>query len=150
MNKLFVCALAGLLAAGLAGCGKQEKKKQDAAVKLPIEIKDEGVSATLGGGKLPKDAPAYVALYPDADVMAVVKNVGGPGTATMVTFSSKHKTDAIVGFYTKLGEKFGMEVVSDQVSYGTRHVRMKKEGQIISLAVNERMHGDTMVELTYR
>lgn len=148
MRKIWLCALAAL-AVGLAGCGKEEKK-QKPAFKLPIEIKDEGVDATLGGGKMPKDAPAYAKLYPGADVMSVIKNIGGPGTATMVMYTVPGKPEPVIAFYRKLAEEHGLEQVSDKEAFGSRFLRFKTDKKVLSLSFAERTAGETMVELTYR
>lgn len=150
MRNAIVLGLSALLIAGLAGCGKDEKKQQQQLpIKLPIAIKDEGVNATLGGGRLPKDAPAFVKLYPGAEVMAVVKNVGGPGSA-MITFSTGDSIKTVVDFYTKLGEENGLTVASDKLDLGTRYVRLVKGGQRLSLALRKYRPGEVHVDLTYR
>lgn len=114
MNKRLACGLSIALALGLVlgGCGKKSEKEGQTTVKVgnvEARVKDENSTASI---PLPQNMPAYAAVYPGADVKAVV-TVNQAETGTMISYTTSAKPDDIIAFYKKNAEAASLESVNE-------------------------------------
>jgi hypothetical protein len=118
MNKRFLCGAALVLAFGvvLGGCDNKSNKNRDdqgqASVNIGnvnVRVKGENSFANI---PLPQNMPSYAAVYPGADVKAVV-TVNEAELSTMISYTTNAKPDDVLAFYKKNAEAASLEGINE-------------------------------------
>ncbi len=114
MNKCFLGGMAFVVAFGLVlgGCGKKSDQNKQGDGQATVNIgnvnvtaKDEHSTATI---PLPQNMPSYAAVYPGADVKAVV-TVNQADMGTMISYTTNASPEDVIAFYKKNAEAASLE-----------------------------------------
>ena len=148
MGKTIVCIVAAL-AFALGGCddkGKSGKPSQATLLvgKTKIEVaEDRGANIAL-----PSDLPRYAAVYPGAEVRAVV-TVHDPSMAAMITYVTTAKPADVVAFHKKNAAAAGLEPSQDMQMGGIWHFAAQKNDAHLTITVVAENDGYSVQE-TYK
>ena len=136
--RTFSCIAAAVsLALALGGCddkGKPSKPPAGQATlvlgKTRIQVaEDRGASIAL-----PSDMPGYAAVYPGAEVRAVV-TLHDEAMAAMITYVTTAKPADIIAFHKKNAAAAGLEPSQDMQADGIWHFAAQKKGSHLTVTV---------------
>ena len=154
MNKRLLCGVAVMAAFGLVlgGCGKKPDKNKEGQATVTfgntkVQAKDENSTAAI---PLPPNMPAYAAVYPGGNVMAVV-TMSDEETGTMISYSTKAKPEDVIAFYKKNAKAASLESLHEmQIAGAWTFAAQSKDSEktvTVTIMANE---GEQQVQEVYR
>ena len=147
MQKLFVCLLCAAVAASLAGCGKGPKNGAKEGPNVTVQI--PGTTATVGP-RLPDNLPAYVEIYPGAEVVAVVSGMNDNKVSGMISLKTNAKIQDVVAFYRQADSKNGLTVKGEFATGNVETLSAESGEKLLGVVVTSGDGGETEIQLTYK
>ncbi|MDE2182756.1 MAG: hypothetical protein KGJ78_07015 [Alphaproteobacteria bacterium] len=148
-----IAILAGITLA-LGGCDdkhKSETRTEDGHATITfgntkVQVADDHAS----GVTLPANMPAYAAVYPGADVRAVVTTNDASMTA-MITYATTAKPGDVLAFHKKNAAAAGLDMSQDVQLGGVWHFAAQKKSGDANLTVTiVAENGRYSVQETYK
>jgi hypothetical protein len=141
MRGKYFSGVVMVLAAGLALGGCDNKHKSDSAkeenghAKIVVgNTKIEAADEHGGPVALPESMPPYAAVYPGADVRAVVTTNQESMTA-MITYVTTAKPEDVLAFHKKNAQEAGLTDTQDVQVGGLWHFAAEDKAKKINLTV---------------
>jgi hypothetical protein len=156
MNKRFVCGVAFVAAMGivLGGCDNKSDKHRDGDGQAEVNIGNVKVRAkdehSLAVIPLPQNMPSYAAVYPGADVKAVL-TVNEAEMGTMISYTTNAKPEDVMAFYKKNAEAASLEGIQEVKAAGLWNFMAKGKNSAANLTVTMvTENGKLTVQETYK
>lgn len=153
MHARHIAVALGLLGLVLGGCddkpkasGQQEGHAVLTAGNTRIEVKGEGSSVRV---ELPKELPAYAAVYPGADVRSFVATGAGGPVSAIITYRTNASPAEVMAFHKQRAAAAGM-TTSQETDLGSIRTFGAQKGQAQVNVTLVAEQGAYSVQVAYR
>ena len=134
------------LALSLTACGKTEKQQPKPGPNFSINM--PGAKASIGS-TAPSNLPAYVEIFPGAEVVAAFTGFDSNQAAGTMTLKTKAEVQEVVDFYKKSMAKNGLAAKAEFTSGNVVTIAAENGDKMLTI-IATKTDADTTIQVTYK